>query len=70
MIKSIFRVLVLSALSGVAQAQTADPIKIGILNDQSGIYADLAGPGSVIAARLAVEDAGGSVLVKDRSRGG
>jgi branched-chain amino acid transport system substrate-binding protein len=61
-IKSIFRVLVLSALSGAAQAQTADPIKIGILNDQSGIYADLAGPGSVIAARLAVEDAGGSVL--------
>ena len=33
-----------------------------MLNDQSGIYADLAGPGSVIAARLAVEDAGGSVL--------
>jgi branched-chain amino acid transport system substrate-binding protein len=47
---------------GTAQAQTADPIKIGVLNDQSGIYADLAGPGSVIAARLAVEDAGGTVL--------
>jgi branched-chain amino acid transport system substrate-binding protein len=45
-----------------AHAQTADPIKIGILNDQSGIYADLAGPGSVAAAKLAVEDAGGSVL--------
>lgn len=43
-------------------AQTSDPVKVGVLNDQSGIYADLAGPGSVIAARLAVEDAGGSVL--------
>jgi len=33
-----------------------------VLNDQSSIYADLAGPGSVVAARLAVEDAGGTVL--------
>jgi len=31
-------------------------IKIGVLNDRSGIYADLAGEGSVIAARMAVED--------------
>jgi branched-chain amino acid transport system substrate-binding protein len=59
--------LILSALSlalliGTAQAQAPEPIKIGVLNDQGGIYADLAGPGSVIAARLAVEDAGGSVL--------
>jgi branched-chain amino acid transport system substrate-binding protein len=30
--------------------------KIGVLNDQSGLYADLAGPGSVVAARMAVED--------------
>jgi branched-chain amino acid transport system substrate-binding protein len=54
--------LVLSLLAGTADAQSPNPIKIGVLNDQSGIYADLAGPGSVIAARLAVEDAGGSVL--------
>jgi len=33
-------------------------IKIGIMNDQSGTYADLAGPGSVVAARMAVEDFG------------
>jgi branched-chain amino acid transport system substrate-binding protein len=49
-------------LASNAEAQSQNPIKIGVLNDQSGIYADLAGPGSVIAARLAVEDAGGSVL--------
>jgi branched-chain amino acid transport system substrate-binding protein len=33
-------------------------IKIGVLNDQSGLYADIAGPGSVIAAQMAVEDSG------------
>jgi len=42
---------------GVAQAQISDGVvKIGVLNDQSGTYADLAGPGSVLAARMAVED--------------
>ena len=48
------------ALSGgLAQAQMSDGvIKIGVLNDQSGTYADLAGPGSVVAARMAVEDFG------------
>jgi branched-chain amino acid transport system substrate-binding protein len=57
-----FCALVLSLLAGTADAQSPNSVKIGVLNDQSGIYADLAGPGSVIAARLAVEDAGGSVL--------
>ena len=33
-------------------------IKIGVMNDMSGTYADLAGPGSVLAARLAIEDLG------------
>lgn len=41
-----------------------DVVKIGVLNDQSGLYADLGGPGSVVAARMAVEDAGGTVLGK------
>src|SRR5437870_3365765 len=42
-----------------AWAQISDGvIKIGVLNDQSGLYADLAGPGSVVAARMAVEDFG------------
>jgi branched-chain amino acid transport system substrate-binding protein len=48
-----------------ASAQISDNVvKIGVLNDQSGLYADLGGPGSVTAARMAVEDAGGSVLGK------
>lgn len=41
---------------------TSAPLRIGVLNDQSGIYADLSGQGSVIAARMAVEDFGGKVL--------
>ncbi len=38
------------------------PIRIGVLNDQSGPYADINGPGSVVAARLAVEEFGPEVL--------
>jgi branched-chain amino acid transport system substrate-binding protein len=48
-----------------ARAQISDNVvKIGVLNDQSGLYADLGGPGSVVAARMAVEDFGGNVLGK------
>jgi branched-chain amino acid transport system substrate-binding protein len=48
-----------------ALAQISDNVvKIGVLNDQSGLYADLGGPGSVTAARMAIEDAGGAVLGK------
>jgi branched-chain amino acid transport system substrate-binding protein len=42
-----------------AQAQISDGvIKIGVMNDMSGLYADITGPGSVVAAKLAVEDFG------------
>ncbi|MGI4955393.1 MAG: ABC transporter substrate-binding protein [Janthinobacterium lividum] len=45
-----------------AVAQISDDIvRIGVLNDQSGIYADLSGQGSVVAARMAVADFGGTV---------
>jgi len=48
-----------ATLAGAAQAQISDGvIKIGVMNDMSGLYADLTGPGSVVAARLAVEDFG------------
>src|SRR5262249_21457032 len=44
---------------GYAQAQYSDgSIKIGVMNDMSGTYSDLSGQGSVIAARMAVEDFG------------
>jgi branched-chain amino acid transport system substrate-binding protein len=44
-------------LAGTAIAQETS-IKIGVLNDRSGVYADLSGEGSVVAARMAVEDFG------------
>jgi branched-chain amino acid transport system substrate-binding protein len=37
-------------------------VKIGVLTDMTGYYSDLAGPGSVLAARMAVEDFGGKVM--------
>ena len=50
---------VASALSIGAQAQVSDNvIKIGVLSDMSSLYTDLAGAGSVAAARMAVEDSG------------
>ena len=62
-------VLGLLATAGIgaasANAQISDDIvRIGVLNDQSSVYADLGGPGSVVAARMAVEDVGGKVLGK------
>ncbi|MBN8939848.1 MAG: ABC transporter substrate-binding protein [Rhizobiales bacterium] len=54
--------LALVGQAGIAAAQAPAPIKIGILNDQSGVYSSITGPGSVAAARLAIEDVGGSVL--------
>jgi len=66
-----FRLVLVSALAAAslcasaAHAQISDDVvRIGVLNDQSGLYADLGGPGSVVAARMAVEDAGGVVLGK------
>jgi branched-chain amino acid transport system substrate-binding protein len=44
------------ALIGTAAEAQDTVVKIGVLSDMSGIYSDLAGPGSVIAAKMAVED--------------
>ncbi len=45
------------ALSAGANAQiSGNVVKIGVMNDQSGTYADIAGPGSTLAAKMAVED--------------
>jgi branched-chain amino acid transport system substrate-binding protein len=56
-------------LAAAASAQPADKIsdgvvKIGLLLDMSSVYADITGTGSVTAAKMAVEDFGGSVLGK------
>ena len=44
----------LALAAGAAAAQTS--VKLGVLNDRSGVYSDITGEGSVIAARMAVED--------------
>ena len=53
-------------ISGVAFAQQGklsdNVIKIGVLTDMSGLYADIGGPGAVIAAKMAVEDFGGKMF--------
>src|ERR1700684_1063821 len=46
----------------IAGPALAQGVKIGILNDQSGVYADYGGKYSVEAARMAIEDFGGEVL--------
>jgi branched-chain amino acid transport system substrate-binding protein len=48
--------------ASLAQAQQKPPIKIAVINDQSGVYLESGGPGSGAAARLAVEAFGGEVL--------
>jgi branched-chain amino acid transport system substrate-binding protein len=50
-------------LVGSAYAQSKpEAVKIGIMTDMSGMYADFGGQGSVVAAQMAIEDFGGKVL--------
>jgi branched-chain amino acid transport system substrate-binding protein len=58
--KTVNALIIAAVLSLTAAAAAAEdiPVKIGVLNDRSGVYADLAGEGSVIAAKMAVEDFG------------
>jgi len=44
-----------------AAEQDTKPIRIAVMNDQSGIYSEVGGLGSVVAARLAVEEFGGEI---------
>ena len=52
-----FAALAACIAGGGAAAQDKN-IKIGVLTDMSGVYSDIAGPGSVLAANMAVEDSG------------
>jgi branched-chain amino acid transport system substrate-binding protein len=62
---AVFLSSLASTYSGTVKAQISDNlVRIGVLNDQSGVYADLGGAGSIIAAHMAVEDVSGKVLGK------
>ena len=44
-------------MAGAAQAQVSDGVvKVGVLTDLSGVYSDVAGPGTVIASKMAIDD--------------
>lgn len=53
-----------TTLAGHARAQPTDRVRIGVLTDSAGPYSSSGGPGSVVAARLALADFGPSVLGK------
>jgi branched-chain amino acid transport system substrate-binding protein len=57
----------LTGVSTAARAQgklSGDSVKIGVLTDMSGVYADYGGPGAVAAAKMAVKDFGGKMFGK------
>jgi branched-chain amino acid transport system substrate-binding protein len=55
--KALAAAAALALTAGAAQAQiSGNVVKIGVLNDMSGLYADLGGQGSVTAAKMAIED--------------
>jgi branched-chain amino acid transport system substrate-binding protein len=60
--KSGFFAAVAACSLSLTAPALAQSVKIGVLNDQSGVYADFGGKYSVEAARMAVEDFGGEVL--------
>src|SRR6187402_1479329 len=62
--KSALLAAVASSALMLAAPAFAQGVKIGILNDQSGVYADYGGKYSVEAAKMAIEDFGGEVLGK------
>jgi len=52
----------LALAASAAMAQSKPPLKLGGILDMSGLYADITGPGSELAAKMAAEDFGGEVL--------
>ena len=59
LLRSLTLAAAATLLGGAAHAQVSDGvIKIGVMNDMSGLYADISGPGAIAAAKLAVEDFG------------
>ncbi len=54
----------LATAPAAAQKLSDDKVRIGVLSDMSGLYADTAGKGSAEAAKMAIEDFGGKVLGK------
>jgi branched-chain amino acid transport system substrate-binding protein len=60
-VAAIAAVSLLGAATNARAQISDDVVKIGVLDDMSGPYADIQGPGDVVAVKMAVEDFGGSV---------
>lgn len=61
---SIAVILALAGINAASAQISNDVVKIGVLTDLSGLYSDLSGQGSIVAARMAIEDFGKTVLGK------
>jgi branched-chain amino acid transport system substrate-binding protein len=55
-LKALAAAAALAFTAGAHAQISGNVVKIGVMNDQSGTYADIAGPGSTLAAKMAVED--------------
>ncbi|WP_175493285.1 ABC transporter substrate-binding protein [Achromobacter sp. NFACC18-2] len=49
-------------IAGSAAAQSPKPVNIGVMSDMSGLYSQIGGRGSVVAAQMAVDDFGGEIF--------
>ena len=66
---TVFAAVAVGVCSVSFGALAQDRVRIGVLNDQSGVFATYQGIGSVIAAQMAVEDYGGKAAGRpDRKR--
>jgi branched-chain amino acid transport system substrate-binding protein len=54
--------LTVGSASAQQKAEDTSPVRIGVLTDMSGVFADISGPGAVVAVKMAVDDFGGKVL--------
>lgn len=61
---SLAAAMLAAAMAGANAQVSNNTVKIGVLTDLSGLYSDLSGQGSVVAARMAIEDFGKTVLGK------
>lgn len=59
---AVFCTATLSAFAQPASSEGEKPVKLGAILDMGGVYADVTGPGSETAARMAIEDFGSKVL--------
>ena len=61
---SLAAALMVAAIGSASAQVSDDVVKIGVITDLSGLYSDLSGEGSIIAARMAIDDFGKTVLGK------